>query len=151
MRGKIAEDILKKCWRNCNFYHLDSKGIAGGLAILWNPTTVILDQGFSTPSTLTTHYRAIGSDKDGLITNAYGPQNCQDKDLFLKILAYLGSLVEHKRWIVGGDFNMILTLEEKRGGKKCLEQDNIKFQELIEQLNLVDIENGNGTYTWTNK
>jgi hypothetical protein len=35
---------------------------------------------------------------------------------------------------------MILTLEEKRGGKKHLEQDNIKFQELIDRLNLVDIE-----------
>jgi len=46
---------------------------------------------------------------------------------------------------------MILTLEEKRGGKKCLEQDIAKFQELIENLRLVDIENGNGTYTWTNK
>jgi hypothetical protein len=38
-----------------------------------------------------------------------------------------------------------------RGGKKRLEQDNAKFQELIENLRLVDIENGNGTYTWTNK
>jgi hypothetical protein len=149
--GKISEDILKKYWRHCNFFHSDSKGVGGGLAILWNPATVILDQGLSTPSTLTTHYRAIGSNKHGLITNAYGPQNFQDKDLFLKILSYLGSLAEHKRWIVGGDFNMILMLEEKRGGKKFLEQDNIKFQELIEQLNLVDIENGNGTYTWTNR
>jgi len=42
---------------------------------------------------------------------------------------------------------MILTLEEKRGGKNHLDQDSIKFQELIENLQLVDIENGNGTYT----
>jgi hypothetical protein len=33
-------------------------------------------------------------------------------------LSYLGSLVENKQWIVGGYFNMIFTLEEKRGGKK---------------------------------
>jgi hypothetical protein len=46
---------------------------------------------------------------------------------------------------------MILTLEEKRGGKKRLEQDSIRFQELLEQHNLVDIENGNGTFTWTSK
>jgi exonuclease III len=149
--GKTAEDILKRCWRNCESYQMDSKGASGGLAILWNPATVILDQGFSTPSTITMHYRAIGSDKEGMITNAYGPQNNQDKDLFLQSLAYLGSLAEDKRWIIGGDFNMILTLEEKRGGKKCLEQDSAKFQELIENLRLVDIENGNGTYTWTNK
>jgi exonuclease III len=149
--GKIAEEIFKRCWHTCDSYHTDSKGVAGGLAILWNPATVILDQGFSTSGTLTAHYRAIGSEKDGLITNAYGPQNNQDKDLFLQNLAYISSIVEAQRWIIGGDFNMILTLEEKRGGKKRLEQDNIKFQELLDQHKLVDIENGNGTFTWTNK
>jgi exonuclease III len=149
--GKTMEEIFKRCWRTCDSYHTDSKGTAGGLAILWNPATVILDQGFSTPGTLTAHYRAIGSDKDGLITNAYGPQNNQDKDLFLQNLAYLGSIAELQRWIVGGDFNMILTLEEKRGGKKRLEHDSLKFQELLDQHKLVDIENGNGTFTWTNK
>jgi hypothetical protein len=51
---------------------MDSKQASRGLAILWNPTIVILDQGFSTPSTITTHYRAIGSDKEGMITKAYG-------------------------------------------------------------------------------
>ena len=46
---------------------------------------------------------------------------------------------------------MILTPEEKWGGKKRLEQDSAKFQELIENLRLVDIESGNFIYTWTNK
>jgi hypothetical protein len=59
------------------------------------------------------HYRAIESNKEGMITNAYGPQNSQNKDLFLQSLAYLGSLAEGNQWIIGGNFNMILTLEEK--------------------------------------
>jgi exonuclease III len=124
---------------------------AGGLAILWNPNSVILNQGLSTPGSLTAHYRAIGSDKDGWITNAYGPQIIQEKELFLQNLAYLSSIAKNQRWIVGGDFNMILTLEEKRGGKKRLEQDSIKFQEFLDLHKLVDIENGNGTFTWMNK
>jgi exonuclease III len=124
--GKTVDDIIKICWRNCESYQTDSKGALGGLTILWNPATVILDQGFSTPCTITTHYRAIGSNKEGMITNAYGLQNNQDKDLFLQSLAYLGSLAEGKWWIIGGDFNMILKLEEKRGGKKRLEQDSTK-------------------------
>jgi hypothetical protein len=33
---------------------------------------------------------------------------------------------------VGGDFNMILTLEEKTGGTKWLEHDNGKFKTLID-------------------
>jgi hypothetical protein len=80
---KTVEDIIKRCWRKCKSYHSDLKGIVGGLAILWNPATVILDQGFSTPSTLTANYQSIGSNKDEIITNAYVPQNNQDKDLFL--------------------------------------------------------------------
>jgi exonuclease III len=149
--GQTAEDIIKRCWRNFESYQTDSKGASGGLTILCNPATVILNQILSTPCTITEHYRAISSDKEGMITNAYGLQISQDKDLFIQSLAYLGSLAESKRWIIGGDFNMILMLEEKQGGKKCLEQDSAKFQELIENLRLVDIENRNGTYTWTNK
>ena len=45
---------------------------------------------------------------------------------------------------------MILSLEEKTGGSKWLEQDNGKFKTLIDQLKLVDIENSNGTFTWSN-
>ena len=93
---KTIEDIIKICWRNYESYQTDSKGASRGLAILWNPATVILDQGFSTPCTITVHYKAIGSDKEGMITNAYGPQNMQYKDLFLQILAYLSSLAEGK-------------------------------------------------------
>jgi exonuclease III len=148
---KNVDNIIKRCCCNCESYQMDSKGDLGGLAILWNPSTVILDQGFSTPCTITVHYRAIDSDKEGMITNSYGPQNSQDKYLFLQSLAYLGSLAEGKRWIIEGDFYMIITLEEKRGGKKRLEQDSTKLKELIENLKLVDIENRNGTYTWTNK
>jgi exonuclease III len=46
---------------------------------------------------------------------------------------------------------MILTLEEKTGGTKRLEQDSGKFKTLIDHLKLVDIENSNGTFTWSNR
>jgi exonuclease III len=82
--GDEAEDIFQRCWRTCNSIHTDSNGVAGGLAILWNPATVIIDQPFSTVGTLTAHFRAIGSNKEGMITNAYGPQSAQDKELFLE-------------------------------------------------------------------
>jgi hypothetical protein len=39
----------------------------------------------------------------------------------------------------------------KAKGKKHLEQDSTKFQELLKSLRLVYIENRNGTYTQTNK
>jgi len=62
---------------------------------------------------LTTNYIAIGSSKLGIITNAYGPQLNQEKDYLLDSLAYINTLRGQERWILGGDFNIILTLEEK--------------------------------------
>jgi hypothetical protein len=46
------------------------------------------------------------------------PKTNQEKDCFLKILTDLGRLVGPQKWIIGGDFNIILTLEEKEGVQK---------------------------------
>ena len=93
------------------------------------------------------HFEVTGSNQEGAITNVYGPQSQQDKDKLLQRLELIKTLVSTRNWILGGDFNMILTLEEKTGGTKKLEQDSGKFKTLIDHLKLVDIENSNGTFT----
>jgi len=126
-------------------------GAAGGLAILWNLQTVTLLHPFSTKYTLTAHFKSLASSKEGAITNVYGPQTTQDKESFLQSLRHVQTLICTTHWIVGGDFNIILTLEEKRGGLKRLEQDSGRFKTLIEKLNLVDMETRNGIFTWSNR
>ena len=54
-------------------------------------------------------------------------------------------------WIVGGDFNMITSLTEKKGGPRHLEIDNLAFYQIIQDLKPVDLETNNGIYTWNNK
>jgi exonuclease III len=44
---------------------------------------------------------------------------------------------------------LLATLKKRR--EKTLGTRQHKILGVIEQLNLVDIENGNGTYTWTNR
>ena len=58
-------------------------------------------------------------------------------------------LFEH--WVVGGDFNLITSLEEKKGGRRCLEEECNIFCETIEGPSLVDITPGVGWFTWNNK
>jgi hypothetical protein len=97
------------------------------------------------------HFMVTGSTKEGAITNVYGPQSPQDKESFLKRIDHIKTLLNMPNWVLGGDFNMILMLEEKTGGTKRLEQDSGKFKSLIDQLNLVDIETRNGIFTWSNR
>jgi len=80
--GEAVEEVFRRCWQHFMFTYNDSKGAVGGLEILWNLATVIIDQPFSTARTIFAHYHAIGSNKEGVLTNAYGPQTNQEKTYF---------------------------------------------------------------------
>jgi hypothetical protein len=62
-----------------------------------------------------------------MITNAYRPQSGLDKDIFMRRIATIKTLLDLQKSLIGGDFNIILTLEETSGGTKRLEQYNGKF------------------------
>ena len=83
----------------------------------------------------------------GLLTNVYGPQHSSDKHSFLKTLSNLKTCMPFEHWVVGGDFNLITSLEEKKGGRPCLEEECNICCETIEYLSLVDITPGVGWFT----
>jgi len=75
----------------------------------------------------------------------------QENDAFLNNLNVLGNIVEHRQWIIGEDFNIILSLEEKRGGIRRLYGDSEGFQKFIEDIHLIDIQTRNNIVTWSNR
>jgi hypothetical protein len=93
------------------------------------------------------------SDKDmsRIITNTYRPQAPLEKLAFLNNLSYLGDLADDKWWIIGGDFNIILSLKEKRGGQWHMDQDNRDLSDMLESSQLIDLKFREGTYTWSNR
>jgi hypothetical protein len=66
------------------------------------------------------------------------------------MISTICTLLRSVRWIVGGEFNITLMLEEKTEGTKRLDQDSGKFISLIDQLKIIDIETKNGFFTWSN-
>jgi hypothetical protein len=110
-----------------------------------------MEKFFTTRWTISTEYRLIGSNRPGFITNVYGPASQRDKITFIHNLEGLSTLTTDRRWILGGDFNMICNLEEKRGGVRRLEVECGNFQYLIDKLGLIDLETQNGLYTWSNR
>ena len=51
---------------------------------------------------------------------------------------------------MGGCFNLITSLGEKKGGKNILGEANEDFKEFIEDNRFVDVQIGNGWFTWNN-
>jgi exonuclease III len=145
------DKILPSCWKQGQGIYIVAMGAAGGLALLWNPNSVTMDNFFTTKWSISTAYRLIGSNKPGYLTNVYGPTNSRDKHAFLRSLEHQATLTEGNRWILGGDFNMICNLMKKEEERDRLEADSGDFQRLIDNLGLVDPDTSNGTFTWTNR
>eukprot|EP00253_Pinus_taeda_P019643 PITA_19643 len=81
----------------------------------------------------------------------YGPQRMDDKVRFIGSLVDLRARYVDIPWILGGDFNMIKSLSEKKGGTKMLNIDSLAFQAFMYSMKLVDIVSSNGLSTWNNK
>jgi len=69
----------------------------------------------------------------------------------LDTLTILNANRQFPLWIGGGDFNIIKTMEEKKGGRIKLEGDSNGLREFIQNNQLMDIQTSNGVFTWTNK
>jgi hypothetical protein len=149
--SEAMDRILPYCWKQGGVASVDAIGTADSLAILWNPNIVLMENLWVTKWTITAAYRLIGSDRPGHITCVYGPTNPGDKQASLRSLSYTSSLTQRNRWIIGGDFNIIRTLMEKKGVSRRLDRDSCEFNSLIEELHLIDLEASNGLYTWTNR
>jgi exonuclease III len=119
--GEEMKQILSRCWKQGQMMTIDARGIAEGLAILWNPRSVIMENFFSTRWTISVEYRLIGSNQPDILTNIYGSATQGDKLNFIQHLERLTTLINDRRWILGGDFNMVCNLEEKKGGIRRLD------------------------------
>jgi len=96
-------------------------------------------------------FRLIDSGVNGVLTNVYSPNNPREKPIFIDSLAFLANWVGQRNWVLGGDFNLITSFQEKHGGTRKLDQNFEKFNNMLHQLNLVDVQTTNGVFTWNNK
>eukprot|EP00253_Pinus_taeda_P022337 PITA_22337 len=83
--------------------------------------------------------------------NVYGPRRLDDKIRFLDSLVNFRVRYARLPSVIEGDFNMIRSLLEKKGGTRALIKDVAAFQIFSENMKLIDIETNNGLCTWNNK
>lgn len=124
---------------------------AGGVAILSNPEEVQFEDKISIPRILSRIFRILGSQEWILLSNVYGTHTQSDQRLFLQNFTVMRSLYPTSPWIVGGDFNMIKSINKKNGGLRRIEADMKTFGDWIAEQRLVEIQTTNGIYAWNNR
>jgi exonuclease III len=130
---------------------VEGKNMAGGILTLWNPQVMNLIAFEATRHTLSVSMQIIGNTQVILCTNVYGPQMLEEKRRMILDLEDLKTRSNNLHWILAGDFNIITSLVEKKGGTRRLDRDAEYFLMFIDTMEMVDIKTNHGQFTWNNK
>ena len=69
------EQLFNKAWSGSQSVSTDALGASGGLAIVWNPQILLLQDFHATHCFIQATFHLIGTDIHGHLTNAYFPQD----------------------------------------------------------------------------
>ena len=147
----VLEKVAAKVWPGGLVTVVDAQGASGGLAILWDARSLHLGNIHANRHFIQATFHLIGTNISGHITNVYFPQETQQKVEILEAFTQLNVERIHPLWISGGDYNMIATIEEKRGGRCRINRDGSALRDFIHNNWMIDLTTNNGLFTWNNK
>ena len=123
---------------------IDAAGQSGGIAILWQPRSVEFSNWQANKFVLMDDFCFLDSGVHGKVGNIYGPSYFPEKQSFMDFLNWLQEQAEQEPWVLGGDFNLIANLGEKKGGRRALDKYQEAFSEILAQSSLIDMETACG-------
>lgn len=124
---KCNKVLIEKLWvklgRNFEVIEIESKGREGGLATFWDTRRYQVVAAEASKNYLAMEVQPTGNSSSFLCINIYSPQRLEDKLVFLESLNKFMDRHPNANFILGGDFNMITSLLEKKGGLRKLNRD----------------------------
>ena len=86
-----------------------------------------------------------------MVTNVYAPIDLVGKEELWSHIQYVRNCHPYHPLGLVGDFNLVLSLEEKQGGLDRLGPSSSFLRQHIALLYLSDVNPSNGFYTWNNR
>ncbi|GLJ27390.1 hypothetical protein SUGI_0537540 [Cryptomeria japonica] len=144
-----GENFIKYCRSWIGSFQV-VEGLSGGLGILWNPNKVNIKIMGKSKHWISDHVQSKISSTSFPLWNIYGPTQSPDKSKLWELNEQI-SLFGSNNYIIGGDFNVILDLSEKKGGTNKISRDMVGFRDFIQGIEAVVCIPSEGWFTWTNK
>ncbi|XP_021826248.1 uncharacterized protein LOC110767113 [Prunus avium] len=144
--SKKAIDTVKSLGFPC-YEIVDSVGFSGGLWLLWKDTNVNIEILGSTDQSITTCVTSPGK-TPWLLTTIYASPCGPKREKLWEYLDFVNSC-HQLPWVLAGDFNEMLHVEDKLGGALSIRHKG--FKKWFDNHAMVDLGFYGPKYTWTNK
>ena len=128
----------------------DTIGFAGGIWMLWRLDLVHVDVLATTEQEIHAFIRVRSQSFSWLISAIYVNPRFEERCILwnnLRILANMHDLP----WALMGDFNEVLSAEEKYGGNPICQRRVRTIKECMDECSMMDLGFSGPIYTWTNK
>ena len=132
--------------RYLNWIALDAEGSAGGILLLWDKRRISLEDSVAGSFSVSCWFRMAEDGFQWVFSGVYGPIDKRYRESFWEELGSIRGLWDNP-WCVGGDFNEILSPNERfRGGR--ISNSMRRFADVLNDLGLRDLPLQGGHYTW---
>lgn len=132
-----------------DFVYLGTQGTQGGILVVWKQGVLHSDHHRVHLHSVSVRFRLLNDEPDWWFTGVYGPSQDADKPAFLDELREVRTHCTGP-WILGGDFNMIHSAEDKNN--ENLNRAMIgRFRRFVNDYELKEIPLLGRRYTWSNE
>ncbi|KAI9076668.1 hypothetical protein K1719_041433 [Acacia pycnantha] len=145
---RISGLQANKIIRSSGFKHwskVEADGYSGGIWIVWERDDLVLDALIKEGQFL--HCRIRIGENLVLFTAVYAsPNEKRRRGLWDNLQEIAASVSEP--WLIAGDFNEIKTPLEQKGGGRVNETRCRRFNDWIQECDLIDVDSKGPFYTW---
>ncbi|XP_012854346.1 PREDICTED: uncharacterized protein LOC105973839 [Erythranthe guttata] len=138
---------LKRRW-NLNGLCVEKVGQSRGLALFWQKDLAVDLISYSN-NHIDAEVSGVNHNSKWRVTGFYGFPEHSRRQLSWNLLRNLGQRRDLP-WLIGGDFNEILSNAEKTGGPQRLPSRIEMFREALDECGLIDMGYEGIPFTWSN-
>jgi hypothetical protein len=130
------------------FSYVPSQGASGGILVEWNGAHFTGQVIQMAQFAITVSFTAVANAERWNLTVVYGSCQGQERQQFVGWLNYL-QILDDDNWMILGDFNFYRSPDNRnRGGGNM--QDVMTFNDIINNLGLLEIPLKGRSFTWSN-
>ena len=147
--ANIVMQTVGQCFAN-SFAALPAVQTRGGILLAVNEGYFGLSDVRYSQHAITATITMRDTSTQWQITVVYGPQNDDEKVMFLQELKSITAPQPHRRWLILGDFNLIYQAQDKNNtnlNRRLMGS----FKATIDELGLKEISLNGRRFTWTNE
>lgn len=130
--------------------HTDTTGFTGGLWLLWDTDRVEISNLASTEQEVHAFVKVRSSNLNWIFTTMYASSRFKERCLLWNNLVTVANN-HNLPWVIAGDFNEMLSNDEKFGGRPIIPSRAMLFKECLDMCNMADLGFQGPRFTWTNK